>query len=54
MVKNETSANEIAEHLQNIERDTMGLTVTAKSFEHDKKIASLLLEHKEWVDSKTE
>ncbi len=43
MVQSNTSANEIADYLQNIAREAMGLRVSAESLTNDQEIASLLL-----------
>lgn len=53
LLKKETHVDDIAQYLHDVERDAMGLNVTSESFEHGKKIASLLLEHKEWIESKS-
>lgn len=52
MVKQGKSVEEIAKHLENIETQTMGLTATDESILNDKDVASILLDHKEWLDEK--
>ncbi|MCX6116952.1 MAG: hypothetical protein NT027_05385 [Proteobacteria bacterium] len=49
LVRGGATVDEIVKHLSEIEGETMGLSVSETSMEHDKDVALLLLEYRAWL-----